>query len=100
MDTMPIEFGHAQQDETEGQHFFSVLLWDRGGRLDPLLLWSDFMVYSKCKLSEKKSMGRRAEGGTAVVWIKSVLRTVSVARVVTVATLRQNDGDALVFNVV
>jgi len=91
---MPIEFGHAQQDETEGQHFFSALLWNRGGPLDPLVLWSD-----KCKVSEQKSMGRRAEGGTAVVWIKSVLRTVSVARVVTVATLRQNDGDALVFNV-
>ena len=45
-------------------------------------------------------MGRRAEGGTAVIWIKSVLRMVSVTCVAAVATLRQNDGDALVFDVV
>ena len=49
--------------------------------LDPLLLWSDFLVCSKCKLSVRNSMGRRAEGGTAGVWIESVRRTVSVVSI-------------------
>jgi hypothetical protein len=40
----------------------------------PLLPWYDLLLCSKCKLSVRYSMGRRAEGGTVGACIDSVLR--------------------------
>lgn len=44
----------------------------------PLPPWSDFLLCSKCKLSVRYSMGRRAEGGTVGECIESVLRVMRV----------------------
>ncbi len=44
----------------------------------PLLPWSDFLLCSKCKLSVRYSMGRRAEGGTVGACIERVLRVMRV----------------------
>jgi hypothetical protein len=45
--------------------------------VDPFPL-ADVLLCSRCKLSVRNSMGRRAEGGTVGARIDSVLRTVSV----------------------
>ena len=47
--------------------------------LDPFPpLWSDFLLCSKCKLSVRNSMGRRAEGCTVGACMESVLRVMRV----------------------
>jgi hypothetical protein len=44
----------------------------------PLPPWSDFLLCSKCKLSVRYWMGRRAEGGTVGACIESVLRVMRI----------------------